>query len=219
MIQADRMFSYRLSVPLPKHLLEASYLADKAQFPNLRYWTSEFVGNGPFVVREFEPSTSCLSRPGTTMCSAARKIDEIEVRFIKDTYTVAANVMAGAAELTIGPGLSIEQALNIQANTPGVSVIHSSFFYTQTVAYPQFLNPDLSIQLNLQFRRALAHASIARSWSTRSRPARRDREGDDRADRSGLQSRRATHRRVPLWLPSAPRTALVLATLTSQGDT
>jgi peptide/nickel transport system substrate-binding protein len=157
-IQADWMFSYRQSVPLPRHLLEASYLADKAQFPNLRYWTSEFVGNGPFVVRDFQPGATLTLTAWDDYVLGRPKIDDVEVRFIKDPNTVAANVMAGAVQLTIGPGLSIEQAQTMQANTPGAKVIYSSFFYTQTAAYPQFTDPNPAIQLNVQFRRALAYA-------------------------------------------------------------
>ena len=56
--QADWLFSYLFGPPLPKHILEESYLADRASFTNLRYWSTDFVGSGPFIVREFIPSTS-----------------------------------------------------------------------------------------------------------------------------------------------------------------
>src|SRR5437870_4080077 len=39
-IQADSMFSYELALPLPKHLLEGAYAADKATFMSIPYWAS-----------------------------------------------------------------------------------------------------------------------------------------------------------------------------------
>src|SRR5262249_20331039 len=44
-IQADQLFSAFI---LPRHLLESAYRQDKANFPQLPYWTTEFVGSGPF---------------------------------------------------------------------------------------------------------------------------------------------------------------------------
>src|SRR5438309_1456250 len=51
-IDADTLFSRELALALPKHLLEQAARADKANFANLPYWTDEFVGTGPFKVKE-----------------------------------------------------------------------------------------------------------------------------------------------------------------------
>ena len=40
--------------PLPRHLLEESYLADKATFANGLHWSREFVGSGPFKLERWE---------------------------------------------------------------------------------------------------------------------------------------------------------------------
>src|SRR6185436_13227694 len=39
--------------PLPRHLLEETYLQDKIAFGAMSYWTQDFVGNGPFKVKQF----------------------------------------------------------------------------------------------------------------------------------------------------------------------
>src|SRR5204863_4586653 len=49
-IEADRLFGMRL-LPLPRHLLDEQYTENKASFAQLPYWTSEFVGTGPFQVK------------------------------------------------------------------------------------------------------------------------------------------------------------------------
>ncbi|MPZ13843.1 MAG: hypothetical protein GEU73_05375, partial [Chloroflexi bacterium] len=38
---------------LPRHLLEQAYTNDKATFMDHPYWTDEFVGAGPFKLREY----------------------------------------------------------------------------------------------------------------------------------------------------------------------
>src|SRR5205823_7258485 len=51
-IDADQLFSLD-GLPLPKHLLEQPYNDDKASLSSLPYWSSGFVGTGPFKVKEW----------------------------------------------------------------------------------------------------------------------------------------------------------------------
>src|SRR5205823_199176 len=43
--------------PLPKHLLEPFYLQDKDALANSRFFTTEFVGTGPFKLARWEPGS------------------------------------------------------------------------------------------------------------------------------------------------------------------
>src|SRR5206468_3816377 len=53
-IDADALFGARgVYLPLPRHLLEGAYRADKASLLDLPYWTQEFVGTGPYRLREW----------------------------------------------------------------------------------------------------------------------------------------------------------------------
>src|SRR5438552_4083738 len=52
-IDADQLFSPRFSIPLPKHLLGQTYQENKAGLLDLPYWTSDFIGTGPFRVTSF----------------------------------------------------------------------------------------------------------------------------------------------------------------------
>ena len=157
--RADWLFSYLFAPPLPKHLLEPSYLADKASFTNLRFWSTEFVGSGPFMVRDFNPGISLELTAYPEYVHGRPKLDEVEVRYIPDQNTLIANVLAGSVDLTLGQGLSIEQALRTQEGWPAGTVIYSPYFLTQAVGYPQFVNPEPAVLGNLQMRRALAHAT------------------------------------------------------------
>src|SRR5205814_728903 len=54
-IDADALFQVSRLGLLPKHLLEEVYRTDKARFADLPYWTEDYVGTGPYQVRQWEP--------------------------------------------------------------------------------------------------------------------------------------------------------------------
>src|SRR5439155_20184553 len=80
-IQADTLFTKDLAQPLPKHLLEAPYLNDKANFLQVPFWSSEFVGAGPYRVKSLTPGTGLILTAFDAYVLGRPKIDEIEVRF------------------------------------------------------------------------------------------------------------------------------------------
>jgi peptide/nickel transport system substrate-binding protein len=84
-IQYDRLFSWQAALPLPRHVLENTYLNDKANFTNLRYWMSdEFVHAGAFRVREFVSAERLIVTANPDYILGRPKVDEIEIRFIPD---------------------------------------------------------------------------------------------------------------------------------------
>jgi peptide/nickel transport system substrate-binding protein len=155
-IQADKMFNWAFALPLPRHLLEEAYTTNKAAFPQHRYWTHEFVHAGAFKVKEFIP-TERMSLEAFDGYALGRPIvDEVEVRYISDANTLGANLIAGEVHFTIGPGLTIEQALQIQGNWSGGKV-GTGELQSNTVLYPQFVDPNPSLIADVRFRRALQH--------------------------------------------------------------
>jgi peptide/nickel transport system substrate-binding protein len=59
-IEADTLFSTAVAVALPRHLLEKSYLEDKAGFTQTSFWTTEFVGSGPYKLREWQTASYAI---------------------------------------------------------------------------------------------------------------------------------------------------------------
>jgi len=73
-IRADQLFSVRIAIPLPKHILESQYAqTDKSNFINLPYWNDDFVGLGPYKIKEFDPACGSWSRPTIALSSASRR--------------------------------------------------------------------------------------------------------------------------------------------------
>jgi peptide/nickel transport system substrate-binding protein len=156
-VYADSMFSHRLALPLPKHLLEPTYLGDPASFTQLSYWSEEFVGTGPYALSAWERSTNMVLRANETYALGRPKIDEIEVRFIPDGNTMIANVLAGEVELVVGRGPSLEQALEVRDRLGNAVRIDTA--PVQSVALnPQHLNPTPAVVSDVLFRRALLQA-------------------------------------------------------------
>lgn len=156
-IFADSLFSAG-TVPFPRHILGAVFSANKAEFLAHPYWTSEFIGTGPFRLREFERGSHLVLQANEAYLLGRPKIDEIEIKFLPDANAVAANILAGLVDVTlVGQGtLSIEQALQVRDQwkegtlTPVLSGAVGMF--------PQFINPNPPIILEVQFRRALLMA-------------------------------------------------------------
>ena len=68
------------------------------------------------------------------------KIDEVEVRFIIDPNTIIANVLAGTVELTLGRGLSFEQAAQAQGQWRDGKMDLSMDATSWIALFPQFVN-------------------------------------------------------------------------------
>src|SRR6266511_2535998 len=152
-VDADRSFTNRYVTPLPKHLLEETYLADRGRFLTLPYWNQEYVGSGPFRLRQYTPGTSILIEASDMYPLGRPKLDEIEIRFVLELNTLMTNILAGAVELTVGRGFSVEQALQLRDQWRDGKVVYGPRSWV--VNHPQFINPGTPIVLNLQFRRAL----------------------------------------------------------------
>lgn len=153
-IDADQIFAKNL---LPKHLLERAYLEDRATFAQLPYWNQEFVGTGAYKLREWAVGGYVVLDAFEQYVLGRPRIDEIEVRFISDANTVLANLLAGTVDLTIGRGLSIEQAVLLRDQwRDGRTDL--GFINTWLVVFPQFVNPNPAVMLDVRFRKALMHA-------------------------------------------------------------
>src|SRR5207249_4148597 len=114
-IEADRLFSRRSVAPMPEHLLRQTYVDDKARLLDLPYWNVEYVGTGPFKLKEWARGSHMTFAANDSYTLGRPKIDEVEVRFIPDPNTMLANVLAGAVEVTLGKSISHEQAIEAQS--------------------------------------------------------------------------------------------------------
>src|SRR5207248_2127749 len=141
---------------LPKHLLETSYEERKDAFRQLPYWSTEYVGLGPYKLREWVSGSHLLLTAHDGYALGRPKIDEMEVRFILDANAMVANVVSGAVQMTIGTGLNLEQAVQVRDQWRDGRM--AADMDAWVFAASQFINPDPQILTDVRFRRALIHA-------------------------------------------------------------
>ncbi|MBM2812391.1 MAG: hypothetical protein HW416_3150, partial [Chloroflexi bacterium] len=155
-IEADSLFS-TAAVPLPQHLIGQAYREDKASFLQHPYWSSEFIGTGPFKLRTWQGDNFLVLEANDRYILGRPKIDEVEVRFIVDGNAMLASVLAGEVEVTMGFGIiSVDQALMVKDQwRDGRAAIGLIQVYS---TYPQFINPTPAALAHLDMRRALLYA-------------------------------------------------------------
>lgn len=160
-IEADSMFSWGgsglgFAVPIPKHLLESAYVDDKEHFIEHAYWSTDFVGTGPYKLKDWQRGSHLVLEANDRYPLGRPKIDEIRVRFIPDPNTLGANILAGEVDLTMGGRISTEWAMNIRDQWRDGALVMA--YRSMLQIYPQFINPSPPIISDLQFRRAMVHA-------------------------------------------------------------
>ncbi|MPZ15026.1 MAG: hypothetical protein GEU73_11485 [Chloroflexi bacterium] len=158
-VQADTMFSAvfpPLALPLPAHILEQTYRENKDRFMEHPYWNRAFVGTGPYHLKEWQPGSYLSLAANDAYVFGRPKVDEIEVRFVPDSSTLATNLLAGAVELTLGRTLSLEQAMQVRDQWSDGKV--ETTLRGWVVIYPQKLNPNPAAVGDVRVRRALLHA-------------------------------------------------------------
>jgi peptide/nickel transport system substrate-binding protein len=152
-IFAERVDFFQL---MPKHILEEPYLRDKSSIPGLSFWTSDYVGTGPFRVKDWVTDSHVSLVAFDRFVLGTPRLSEIEVRFIPDDNTLGANLLAGTVQMTLGPGFSLEQGTQIRDRWSDGQM--STGPQGNISLNVQHYNPDPPILLNPQFRRALLMA-------------------------------------------------------------
>ncbi len=151
-IRADR----GLDLPLPKHILERTYLEDKSKLAGLPFFLEEWVGAGPFKLREVARGSHLIVDANNDYVFGRPKIDVIEVKFILDVNTILARLLSGDIDMFMERGISLDQALQIKDRWTTGSV--KMGIASLAEVWPQLLNPTPAIIANVDFRRALFYA-------------------------------------------------------------
>lgn len=86
---------------LPRHLLEADFLANKAGLATHPYFTSTdvIIGTGPYRAVEWVRGSQLTALAFEQYWAGRPKIDRVTFMFIKDNNTVLANLLAGQIDV------------------------------------------------------------------------------------------------------------------------
>jgi peptide/nickel transport system substrate-binding protein len=144
---------------LPRHILEAQFRdLDSIAFAGLPFWTSEYVGLGPYRVTAWEPGTFIEGAAFDGYALGRPKIDQIRLRFISDPQTALANILSGEVHLVADPimGVSEGQTLEQQwaQNQEGI-VLYSPVGLRTSVVQLRPEHQEAPALLDVRVRRAV----------------------------------------------------------------
>jgi peptide/nickel transport system substrate-binding protein len=155
--------------PLPRHLLEApfaEFLQDgaKDRFLNLPFWTSEYIGTGPYRLVEWDPGHQLVGVAFAEHVLGRPKIGRIIMRLFADENTVLSNMLAGdSIDIATRFTLRFEHVVVLRQRQwdaskgviamgePGAPVSVVFQFRPEYIKTPEILD--------LRVRKALSHAS------------------------------------------------------------
>ncbi|HEY3118448.1 MAG TPA: ABC transporter substrate-binding protein [Chloroflexota bacterium] len=133
--------------PLPSHLLGSAFQTESAQvFLARPYWTTQFVGLGPFKLVDWQPGAFVAGSAFDGYALGRPKIDRIEVRFATDPNTAVVMLLSGAADISVDKTLGFEQGTVLrrqwEINQEGnVLLTANNMRYIQVQFKPEFINP------------------------------------------------------------------------------
>lgn len=145
-----------VGTPRPKHLLEKPYTENKTSLTTLAFWNEAFVGTGPYRLKEWVRGSHVLLTANDQYALGRPKVDEIEVRFIANANGIVAGLLAGAVDVTISRGLSLDDGLTLRDQWSGQPLLSSA---NPIVMFPQLMPPAPRPMGDARFRRALLFAA------------------------------------------------------------
>ncbi len=153
--------------PLPRHLLETPFSAvaqDPAAldaFLALPFWTTAYVGAGPYRVTKWEAGSAIEAAAFDGHALGRPKISRLVIHFIPDENTVMTNMLAGSVDVTGDNAIRFEHAVEMKrqwgSEERGVVLMQPGPRHWIFVQFrPEILRtPSI---LDVRVRRALAHA-------------------------------------------------------------
>jgi peptide/nickel transport system substrate-binding protein len=147
--------------PLPRHLLGDSLGLEPEAFANLRFWTDDYVGAGPYKLVRWERGVSIEGVAFDAHALGKPKINRIIRRFFADENTVLANVLAGEIDFADITTLRFNHGETLQREWVAEGRGRLLFLPTAPLAPTIQFRPEFQKSpplLDVRVRRALAHA-------------------------------------------------------------
>ena len=171
---------FRDLYPLPKHLLEEAFQGPKDSFINLPFWSSGYIHNGPFRVKEFVPGEQVTLERFDDYFLGRPKVDRIIIRFIADNNAIVAGLLSSSVDITGDLPTDMVVRLAEQWRQTGGGWVRSRQAFWRFVAVqflPEWGGPP-ELQQDVRVRRGLTHLIDRDALRTTIYPGFTDTEGD-----------------------------------------
>lgn len=151
-IEADAIFDWLMA----EHRLAESFAHSRSGFTTLEFWRSEFVGTGPFRVKEWAEGHHVALEANPAYLLGPPRIHELVVRFFRDSNALSGNLEAGAVEMTLGRGLLLGRTNHLEERWVDGRIERA--LGNSVHLWPQLQAPVPNLVGDARFRRALLHA-------------------------------------------------------------
>ncbi len=149
-------------MPVPRHIV-GPYLEqmEPREAFSLPYWTTEFVGAGPYKLERWEPGAFILGSAFPGYVGGKPRIGRIQITPITDTNTTVANMLSGAVHVATDMSVVFDQVSTLRRewmarNEPGSALVATArTVYVRMQWRPDYMNPAALADVRL--RQALAH--------------------------------------------------------------
>jgi peptide/nickel transport system substrate-binding protein len=105
--------------PLPKHLLEDVYLNQKEAFSNSPYLTTQFIGQGPYRLVEWQSGSHIAFTRFDDYYQGRPPLSRVVVRILNDANTMVANILSGTVDMVLPSGVPLDAAVEVRQRWVG----------------------------------------------------------------------------------------------------
>ncbi len=143
---------------MPRHLVQDLYgQGDKQAFANSQYWTSQFVGLGPYRLGQWAQGSFTEGLAFDDYFLGRPKIDRVVVRYFNDRTVMVANLLSGELDL-VPSGLGPEEVVTIRRAwaSGGVGTTYVTVGNV-SAAQLQWRDPTAPWVTDVRVRQALMH--------------------------------------------------------------
>jgi peptide/nickel transport system substrate-binding protein len=147
--------------PLPRGVLTSVHEREREALPNHAFWTTEYVGAGPYRIDRWEPGAFIEAAAFTGHVLGKPKIERLRLTWNSDFNSTLAMLLAGEADMPIDDSIRVEQGLVLErdwAPRKAGTVTYRPHLprFIQVQHREQYANPQ-GVR-DVRVRRALAHA-------------------------------------------------------------
>jgi peptide/nickel transport system substrate-binding protein len=100
--------------PLPAHLLKSVYAQEGENLPNQPFWTTDYVGAGPYRVDRWEAGAFIDAAAFAGHVLGSPKIERLHITWGADFNANLATLLAGEADMPADDSIRVEQGLVLE---------------------------------------------------------------------------------------------------------
>ncbi|MEA2642811.1 MAG: peptide/nickel transport system substrate-binding protein [Chloroflexota bacterium] len=147
--------------PLPRHILEPLYTDDADVFARQPFWTTDYLGAGPYRLQSWQPGAFLEATAFADHALGKPRVSRVKALFVEDPNAALTTMLAGDAHAAIGDAVGYQRGLILRqrwAASGGGTVLTLPSIWRQIDLQqrPDYVRPRAL--LDLRVRRALAYA-------------------------------------------------------------